>query len=518
MSRPGRPTRPVGVRAPWALPLLAVLLGLGAAALLLEIGGLRLPPAAVLVWAVLLVVAAALTWWLGRRRQAADRTVAQSQERLRQAQKMDAVGRLAGGIAHDINNYLAGIRTHCELLLAAARRGALDAEATARRLEAIIATVLKASSLIERLLTFGRRQAGRPEVVDLNEVVETFAAGLGGGLGRGVTLETRLEPGLWPVEIDLSQVEQALANLVVNARDALAAARTGATGGGPGDGRIVVTTANVPADTARPSGAGSGTSRRERVALTVSDDGPGIPPAIRDQVFDPFFTTKETTGASGLGLATVYAVVEEAGGTIEIDSRTAGEPADGSSIIGGGGIGGAGGGRELPGTTVRILLPRAAPHSPSRSTRSTRSARSAGRGGAGKGSAETATGGERILLVDDEPEVRLATRELLSASGYRVEAVTAPEEALAAAAVAREEGAPFALVVTDVRLGAQAGPDLVARLREQGPVRALYMSGYTDRIALRTGPGRGDAFFLKKPFSGDGLLRMVRELLDEPAP
>ena len=474
--------------------MLAVLLAAGAAALALlsrgDAAAARVPQLVVLAWAALLAVAAVGAWRQGRRREAAERAVAESEARLYQAQKMDAVGRLAGGIAHDINNYLAGIRTHCELLLAAARRGALDPDATAHRLEAIVGTILKASSLVERLLTFGRRQVGLPEVVDLNEVVETFAGGLGGGLGRGVTLETRLAPDLWPVEIDLSQVEQALANLVVNARDALVSTASG-------EGRIVVTTANVAGDPDAPE-------RPERpgdhVALAVADDGPGIPAAIRDQVFDPFFSTKATTGASGLGLATVYAVVDEAGGTIEVDSRTADEPAHPADPAK------AGARRDRPGTTVRILLPRA-------------SGRLGGsRPGASPASVRRRRGarGERILLVDDEPDVRSATRELLAESGYRVEAVAGADEALAAAAAARREGDPFDLVLTDVRIGEQAGPDLVARLRAQGPVRALYMSGYTDRIALRTGPGRGDAFFLKKPFSGEGLLRMVRELLEEP--
>jgi len=463
-----------------ALPALAILLGAGAVALVLLAlsggigpGGAQVLELVTLAWAALLVLAAVAAWRHGRRREAAERAMAESEARLYQAQKMDAVGRLAGGIAHDINNYLAGIRTHCELLLAAARRGALDPEATARRLEAIVGTVLKASSLIERLLTFGRRQAGLPEVVDLNEVVETFAGGLGGGLGPGVTLETRLAPDLWPVEIDLSQVEQALANLVVNARDALLGSRAA----GDGDGRIVVSTANRPGSPPGPGPGPGGAEPGDRVCLSVEDDGPGIPAAIRDKIFDPFFSTKETSGASGLGLATVYAVVDEAGGSIEVESR------------------------EPSGTTVRLLLPRAAPGSTGR---------------ARVEPASDASAGARILLVDDEPEVRAATRELLAENGYRVAAADGADRALAAAAAAWREDAPFDLVVTDVRIGEQAGPDLVARLRELGPVRALYMSGYTDRIALRTGPGRGDAFFLKKPFSGEGLLRMVRELLDEP--
>ena len=304
-----------------------------------------------------------------------------------------------------------------------------------------------------------------------------------------MALETRLAPDLWPVEIDLSQVEQALANLVVNARDALVE-QTPPRDGGEGGGRIVVSTENVPGAESLP-GAPDDPERPEqradRVCLAVADDGPGIPAAIRDKIFDPFFSTKETTGASGLGLATVYAVVDEAGGSIEVDSRTA-------DIAEGG---------ERPGTTVRLLLPRA-------SRERTARARAAAPAQTGK------RWTEHILLVDDEPEVRAATRELLAESGYRVAAVAGAEEALAAAAEARREGRtlrPGGHRRADRRRCGTGPGGPPARRRAR--VRALYMSGYTDRIALRTGPGRGDAFFLKKPFSGEGLLRMVRELLDE---
>jgi two-component system cell cycle sensor histidine kinase/response regulator CckA len=439
----------------------------------LLLGAEHLHLGAVAGWAVLVTVAAAALWRHEVRRAEAERALRESEARLHQAQKMEAVGRLAGGVAHDINNYLAGIRTHCELLLGAARRGDLEPERAAARLEAVVGTVLKASSLVERLLTFGRRQPGRPEVVDLNEVVETFARSFGGGLGEGVELETRLGDGLPPVEVDLSQVEQALANLVVNARDAL-----------DGPGTIVVATER------RPAAGAEGV----RVCLRVTDTGRGIPSEIREQIFDPFFSTRQTVGASGLGLASVYAVVEEAGGRIEVESATEGPER---------------------GSTFRILLPPAGrslpelqgPEGSASPARPGRSEPPGGREG----------GGERILLADDDAEVRAATRSLLESLGYRVEAVASAAAAVEAADAARAAGDPFVLAVTDVRLGELSGPDLVARLREAGPIRALYMSGYTDRIELRSGlargPGRGDAFFLKKPFSGEGLARMVRELL-----
>lgn len=423
---------------------------------------------ALIAWGLLVVLAAWLVARRERRRAAAERALRESERRLHQAQKMDALGRLAGGVAHDVNNYLAAIRTQCELVERRARAGRADPEEVARKMELVVATVLKASSLVERLLAFGRRQESYPELVDLNGVVESFERMMGGSLGEGVTLETRLAPDLPAVEADLSQLEQVLANLVVNARDAVT---------GAGGGRIRVET------------AAAGAPGRERVCLAVSDTGPGIPAAIRDQIFDPFFTTREDVGASGLGLATVYALVEEAGGRVEVES----EP-----------------GRRGSGewtTVFRVLLPPAGRERPRREASGRERSGTGGvAGGAGRG--------ERILLVDDSPELREAVRSLLEAQGYAVTAVAGRDEALAAGAA---HG--FDLVVTDVRLRDGSGPELVEGLRaEGGPLPALYMSGFTDRIALRTGAARGEeggeAFFVKKPFSGEGLARMVRELLD----
>jgi nitrogen-specific signal transduction histidine kinase len=383
----------------------------------------------------------------------------EAERRLHQAQKMEALGRLAGGIAHDVNNYLAAIRTQCELVLSRARGGRLEGADVERKMELVVGTVLKASSLVERLLAFGRRQESHPGVVDLNDVVEAFERVMRGTLGSGVELDVRLDPELPPVEVDLAQIEQVLANLFVNARDAVA-----------GRGRLSIETAKVA-----PPGAAPG---EPWAALTVADTGPGVPPELREQIFEPFFTTKAGVGASGLGLATVYALVEEARGRVEVESLP-----------------------ERPrGAAFRVLLPPAG-RAPARKRRA--------RGAEGA----PAGGGERILLVDDHDELRAAVADLLGSLGYRVAAAAGCEEALAAQ---RREGAPgFDLVVTDVRLSDGSGPDLVARLREGAAgLKALYMSGYTDRISLRSGSRTGEAYFVKKPFSGEGLARMVRELLD----
>jgi signal transduction histidine kinase/ActR/RegA family two-component response regulator len=428
--------------------------------------------AALAAWAVAAVASALGLAARERRRAAAEAALLEGERRLHQAQKMDAVGRLAGGIAHDVNNYLAAIRAHAELIAS----GELVPDRAAESAGHVVTTVLKASSLVERLLTFARRQPTEPEPVDLGEVVEASARLLEGAGGAGLKVEARLAPALWPVRADLAQVEQVLANLFVNARDAT-----------PPGGRIVIETSNRGPSAGAPGTVPPGPhgAPGDWVCLAVSDTGRGIPPELHDRVFEPFFTTKEGTGSSGLGLATVFAVVEEAGGRIELDSAPG------------------------AGSTFRVFWPRLADDPEPVPPRPAR-----GRGSQGK--AEGA--GERLLVVDDVGELRTGVARLLRARGYRVEEAAGAEDAVAAAArAAAGEAGAFDLLVTDVQLAGTSGPDLAARLRRDRPIKVLYMSGYTDRIALRTAPGRGDAWFVKKPFSADGLARMVRELLDAPA-
>lgn len=412
-------------------------------------------------WGAIVVLAAAGAWAYGRRRNEAERRLLESQRRLHLVQKMDAVGKLAGGIAHDVNNYLAAIRAQTELVL----HCELTPEERTTALETVVGTVLRASSLVERLLTFGRRQPARPESIDLNAVVEGLERMMLGSLGPEVSLETRLAPELWPVEVDLAQMEQTVTNLFVNARDAVGER-----------GTIRIETTNRPG--AARSGSGDGGAPGDQVELTVTDDGRGIPPEALDRLFEPFFTTKDGVGSSGLGLATVYAALEQAGGTIEVESEVGG------------------------GAAFRVLLPRAGGDPAARAVvpRGQRDVR----------------GSERILLVEDNAELRRAVEKLLASLGYRVTAAAGPEAALEAVETAET---PFDLVIADVQLPAMAGPDLVARVRRKAPVKALYMSGYTERIALRPGSAPGEAYFVKKPFSAPGMARMVRELLDaEPAP
>ncbi len=389
---------------------------------------------------------AGLLAWVWRRRRAALEARRLDERRLAQAQKMEAVGRLAGGLAHDVNNYLATIRAHAELL----RQGEPSREQVVETMWTIERTVVKASSLLERLLTFARRQPVRPERLDLNDVIIDFEALVAGSLPAAVELVLDLAPELPAVVIDLAEIDQVLANLFVNAKDAL-----------DGAGRITLST-RVVTDAAG----------RQAVELVVADTGRGIPEEVQAQIFEPFFTTKSGQGSSGLGLATVEAIVRSAGGTVSVESR----PARGS--------------------TFRLLLP-AAPLLPVPL--------------AAPASTSGAAQGTSILLVDDNQDFAAAIAAQLTSRGWEVTQVASAEAALARA----ESGERWNLVITDVQLPRQLGTELVAALRRLQPIRALYMSGYTDRINLRRG-GNVEAYFLKKPFSAQGLLRMVEELLSRP--
>lgn len=225
-----------------------------------------------------------------RHRLQVEAALTQSERQLERAQKLEAVGRLAGGLAHDLNNYLAAIRSHAELL----QRKTGEA-ATRAKMEVVIGAVDKASTLIERLLAFARKQPARREPVSWNAQVESLLPVLQPGFGETVLLEKDLDPGLNEVFADPAQLEQVLLNLLVNAKDAL----------GEGGGRVLVETRNLQGD---------------RVLLAVEDDGSGIPPELLDRIFEPFFSTKGGGGHSGLGLASVYGIVEQCGGAIEVKS------------------------------------------------------------------------------------------------------------------------------------------------------------------------------------------------------
>ena len=278
--------------------------------------------AILLSWGALIAVAAIGLWSRERHRRRAEAALLESEAQLRQAQKLEAVGRVAGGLAHDINNYLAAIRGHCELV----RRKRSAEDRIGHKMDAVIGTVDKATSLIDRLLAFSQKQPVELERVALNQVVLSLEKMLRPSLGADVEVEMVLADDLWSVTADLSQIEQVVVNLMINARDAM-----------PEGGRIVLETSNLALPTGGQPTETAARLGRQQVMLAVRDSGCGIAPEAIDKIFDPFWTTKDKASHSGLGLATVYGIVRQSGGRIQVTSE-AGE-----------------------GTTFRIFLPRSAP-------------------------------------------------------------------------------------------------------------------------------------------------------------
>ena len=392
-----------------------------------------------------------------RKRAEAEREALQKQ--LLQMQKLESVGRLAGGVAHDFNNALQTILLNIELALAriqdpGARRSLLDVKAAAQR----------SADLTAKLLAFARKQFTRPRVLSLNDVVADFVPMLRQLVGADIVLQ--FVPGFaaGPVRIDPSQIQQILTNLVDNAGHAV--------GGG---GRITIETANVVLDAEfcanRPDLAPG-----PYAGLSVNDDGAGMTPEIQAHLFEPFFTSQPFGERAGLGLAAVYGIVRQNGGAVEVSS----EPGLGS--------------------TFTVWLPR--------STHL-----------AGAPSAEAAalppTGGtETILLVDDEPAVVTSVSELLSGLGYSVLAAERPSAALLLAA--RHQG-PIHLVIADVVMPEMNGRELVERLAAVRPaVQHLFVSGHSPTAIAQRGVVIDSVQFLSKPFAADALAQRIRQVLDQP--
>ena len=382
------------------------------------------------------------------------------EEQLRQAQKMEAIGQLAGGVAHDFNNLLTVISGNCDLLLsetpaADPRRAALaDIRAAGER----------AANLTRQLLAFSRKQILEPKLVDVNEVVEGIGKMLRRLIGEDVTLATDLAADPSWAKVDPGQLEQVVMNLAVNARDAM-----------PRGGRLTIRTRTVapaganPDDTAR-------TRSRPRLAISISDTGAGIPADVRPHLFEPFFTTKPSGKGTGLGLATVYGIVKQSGGDVEVES----EPGRGA--------------------TFTVLLP-ALP--------APRRARASGASLHG-----VPHGTETVLVVEDEDAVRRIVKIALESTGYRVIEARNGAEALAAA---RSHPRRIQMLVSDVVMPEMSGREVAARVAEAHPgIRILYMSGYTDDAVVRHGIVDSGVAFLQKPFSPLGLARKVREVLDAP--
>ena len=380
---------------------------------------------------------------------------------LRQAQKMEAVGRLAGGIAHDFNNLLLVVGGYCGLALEATRPG----DPLRKHVEEIQQAAQRATSLVRQLLAFSRRQITQPRVLDLNAAVEGVETMLRRLIGEHIELHIACSARQGTVRFDPGQLEQVIMNLVINASDAM-----------PGGGRIAIETANVE-QSVEGGLPCPGLPAGSYVALAVRDNGCGMDAATRARLFEPFFTTKEAGKGTGLGLSTVLGIVQHHGGTILVDS----EPGMGS--------------------TFTIFLPRVT------------EPLEADRLGPAADQAASLSGGETIFLVEDEPAVRALVGGTLRQSGFRV--LEAADGAAAQAAFERDLPA-VDLLITDMVLPRLGGRELARRLRQRRPeVRVLFTSGYADEFA--GGLPQGE-HFLEKPFTPLSLLRKVREVLDaEPA-
>jgi len=383
-----------------------------------------------------------------------------SQLQLQQSQKLEAIGQLAGGVAHDFNNMLTAIIGYTDLSL---RRVGLE-NPIRRNLEETKKAAERAASLVRQLLAFSRKQILEPKVLDLNDVVKDMHKMLTRLIGENIKLATRLETDLGSVKADPCQVEQIIVNLVVNARDAM-----------PRGGRVTIETANVALDDQFAVKKHVSVKPGEYVMLAVSDTGSGMDQETQARIFEPFFTTKEVGKGTGLGLSTVYGIVKQSGGNIWVYSE------------------------EGLGTVFKVYLPRIDDATASTIARQ---------------SQETSAprGTETILLVEDEDVVRGLTRKILMQAGYNVLDAKGGDEAIR---LCHAHAGPIDLLLTDVVMPEVSGKEVADRLLELRPsIRVLYMSGYTDEAIVQHGVLDANVKFIQKPFTWVGLTRKVREVLN----
>ena len=393
-------------------------------------------------------------------RKRAEEEMAAVQEQFRQSQKMEAIGQLAGGIAHDFNNLLTVIKGYSQIASMELKEG----DPLKERIELIKRAADRAADLTRQLLAFSRRQILEFKVIDLNTALRNLEKMLRRVIGEDIELVIHLPEDLGGVKTDPGQIEQVIMNLAVNAKDAM-----------PDGGKLVIETANVDLDEEYVRNHVAVIPGRY-VMLAVSDTGVGMTPEIKEKVFEPFFTTKKKGEGTGLGLSTVYGIVKQSGGNIWVYSEL------------------------RKGTTFKIYLPRVDEPLDEISEKVT----------VRKG---LLRGSETILVVEDEEEVRKLVVRGLEGQGYRV--LDAPQ-GFDAFLIGEEHQGPIHLLVTDVVMPKMSGRELAERILEILPeVKVLYMSGYTDNTIVHYGMLEKGVNYIQKPFTVEGLVQKVREVLDK---
>ena len=388
----------------------------------------------------------------------ASRELHEREEQLRQSQKMEAIGRLAGGVAHDFNNLLTAIIGYTDMI---AERSDLDPE-TAREVREIRLAADRGAALTRQLLAFSRKQLLNPTVLNINESVAGLLHMLPRLIGDHIHTDARLAAGLDFVKADASQIEQVIVNLVLNARDAM-----------PTGGYVTIETANVELTKDRLAAEGLALEPGRYVMLSITDTGVGMDETTRAHAFEPFFTTKAKGKGTGLGLATVYAIIDQSGGGIAMDTA------------------------PDRGTSIRIYLPVTDAPAPLERQHAAPSA---------------TEGTETLLLVEDNDAIREISAQALRRRGYTVFEARNGEEAIDWAS---KSAVPADMLITDVVMPGMSGPNLAARLMQQTPdLRVLYMSGYTDDATEVHGAFWGGVPLLQKPFTPSQLAESVRLALD----
>jgi two-component system, cell cycle sensor histidine kinase and response regulator CckA len=377
----------------------------------------------------------------------------QLEDQLRQAQKMEALGLLTGGVAHDFNNLLTIITGYSQLILAKLN----ETDPNHHSAEQIVKAAERAGELTRRLLLFSRRRVPQAKVIDLNQVVNSLGTMMRRLLGEEIDLQLNLSADLGSVNADSGRIEQVLLNLAVNSRDAM-----------PEGGILSIETSNVTVEKGGPAKPGP------YVLLTVSDTGAGMDANTQAHAFEPFFTTKRAGSGTGLGLYTVAGIIKQSGGAVDLSS---------------------GPGR---GTSVRIYLPRVDQDPVTVKAPAAKIA--------------AARGAETILLVEDDEMVRTLVRETMEGNGYHILEASDPLEAQA---IAGNYRGAIQLLITDVIMPKASGPELAKQLLQSHPgLKVLFMSGHTERAISKRGVRRKETAFLPKPFSPAELIAKVRDVLE----